>query len=395
MTNSFIRDVKEVLRRLRNRGISFDANRQYPAIPTIDNTIESHTNALRAIREGMETHERRNPRAPLDSFVRLYELEDVLGGFKPGESNATAWATHEEVDAGAPRYKAVDPETGAYAYDRLRHVGQHGAGKGTATVELTPASGVVTVNGALSNVFRLVLGANVAEMANPINPVNGQTINIHLKQDETGGRVILLWGTQWKFVNRVDPVLSLAGNAIDLLSCQWNETDAIMECAFLPNFGAGEVESPGASDLLFNNVGGGLELIRDQVGINVNFRTLVIEGDLEYEQNADTLVIRYSTPTDTTLNFADLNDVDLTGVVSLDLLRYVDGIIVPYTFNGIDTTQERYLTYEDDRATLPNSIRLVPGLNIDFDYGTEGQLIISGESGGGGGYPPQLGHAGI
>ena len=231
MTNRLIRDVKEVIRRLRNRGISFDGNRQYPAIPTIDDTVESHTNALRAIREAMETHERRNPRATLDSFVRLYELEDVLGGFKPGEASVP-WATHEEVDAGTPRYKAVDPETGAYAYDRLRHGGQHEAGKGTQTVALTDGA-TIDVDCSLSNVFSLTIGGD-RTLNEFTNPYNGQVIKIRIKQDATGGWDIT-WPANVRWVQGGTPVLSTDPGAVDVVYLGYDENDDVWEGNMLPD----------------------------------------------------------------------------------------------------------------------------------------------------------------
>ncbi len=396
MTNSFIRDVKEVLRRLRNRGISFDANRQYPAIPTIDNSIESHTNALRAIREAIETHERRNSKAALDSFVRLYELEDVLGGFKAGESSAITWATHEEVDAGAPRYKAVDPETGAYAYDRLRHVGQHAAGKGTAMVTAPIASGVVTIDCAESNVFEVVLTGDCT-LADPVNPVLGQTINIHVRQNSAGGHELTCSGA-WTFVNRIDPTFTATANAVDLMSCQWDEVAAKMRCTVLPDYGNGASPPITDTDLVFNNVGGGYEVLRDQTGVNINLRTFTASGDLVITQTADTIDFSVTIPGVPTLAFTDLTDVDLTGVVSGDLLSWNGTNVVPVSLGAIDTSAQSYLTIDDETAILPNSRRITAGANINFDYGTPGEVVISstgGGGGGGGGYPPQLGHAGV
>jgi Concanavalin A-like lectin/glucanases superfamily len=378
MTNKLIRDIKEVIRRLRNRGISFDANRQYPAIPTIDDTTQSHTNALRAIREALETHERRNPKATLDSFVRLYELEDVLGGFKPGESSVP-WATQEEVDAGAPRYKAVDPETGAYAYDRFRWTGQHAAGKGTTSVVVSPVAGVATIDCALSNVFELTLTVATTELANPANMLNGQTINIHLRQDATGGR-LMTFGTAWTFVNGIDPVMSADPLAVDLLSCQWDATSAKMRCAFLPDFGSGNLETapPAASDLIFASVGGGNEIFRDRVDLDVAFRTLVGGGDIDVTTDGDTVVVSYTTPVDTSTALASLSDVDLTGIVDDDYLKYAGGTWIPTALPAIpDTTVQTFLTEADETATLPNSRRLVAGAYMDFDTSVAGELAIT------------------
>ena len=199
-----IRDVKEVIRRLRNRGISFDANRQYPAIPMVDDSIESHTAALRAIREAIETHERRNPRATLDSFVRLYELEDVLGGFEPGESSVTnvynttntstvEFATNLETNAGASTSKAVNPAGGAYAYDRLRVAGQHSAGKGTQEVAIAVSSGVATLNPALSNAFYMLIDDDTTLTVSDTS-LSGQVFSLVVKQDGTGGHTLTFAG---------------------------------------------------------------------------------------------------------------------------------------------------------------------------------------------------------
>lgn len=307
MPNSFIRDVREVLRRLRNRGIELDGNRQYPAIPTIDDTIESHTNALRAIREALETHERRNPRAALDSFVRLYELEDVLGGFQQGESSVTniyntgttvEFATPEETDAGTLETKAIHPFGGAYAYDRLRWPGQHTAGKGTATVTLVPNSGVVVIDGDLSNVFEITLDADV-HFDDPINLKSGQTYNVLIAQDSIGGHVAT-YGASWTFVNQIDPVLTETADAVDLLSCQWHASAGKTRAVLLPNYGAGYVVPPvyDIADFQFINLGGGNEVVigKDQYDPELYFRTIVGEGDVSVSTVDNTIVVSYTTP---------------------------------------------------------------------------------------------------
>jgi hypothetical protein len=56
--------------------LSFRPNRAYPSIPTISGDSQSHTNALYAIREAIEIHERRTSNY-LDSFVRVQELVDL------------------------------------------------------------------------------------------------------------------------------------------------------------------------------------------------------------------------------------------------------------------------------------------------------------------------------
>jgi hypothetical protein len=234
------------------------------------------------------------------------------------------FATDAETDAGTIDNKAVQPEGGAYAYDRKRHWGQHEAGKGTETVTLTPDTGVITVDGQLSNVFRVVLDGDDYEFANPVNPINGQTINIHLIQDVTGGRQVT-FDSQWKFANRIDPVLTEDGNAEDMLSCQWDETAAVMKCTFIPNFGAGYTPpaTPDFEDFAFINVGGGNELFRNVTGTDVNFRTIVGDGDIAVSTVDDTVVVSYTSPViDSVQYLGELLDVNTDGAQAGDTLTF-------------------------------------------------------------------------
>lgn len=56
--------------------ISFRPNKAYPSIPTVGETLESHSRALEAMREAVQIHERRT-KDHLDSFVRVSELVDL------------------------------------------------------------------------------------------------------------------------------------------------------------------------------------------------------------------------------------------------------------------------------------------------------------------------------
>jgi len=291
------------------------------------------------------------PVDPAADYIMLWDASSdthvkVLAALGGGGGSNIEFATREETDAGVILDKALNPDVGAYAYDRFRHVGQHAAGKGTQTVTLVPDTGVVTVDGALSNVFYLDLDGDV-EFANPVNPVNGQTMNIHLKQDITGGHAVTAWGSQWKFVNRINPVLSTDPNAIDLLSCQWNEIDGIMECSFLPNYGSGYVAPPppSAADLVFVNVGGGNNIYRDTVALNVNLRTLVGSGDISVSTVDDTIVINYVAPV----------AVDYSGV--------------PFLIAG-DPSEFSSLLY---------ARQIVAGAGIVIDTSVEGQYILSSD----------------
>ena len=226
------------------------------------------------------------------------------------------YATRIEVDAGTITDKVVSPDTGGYAYDRLRKVGRHEAGKGTKVVALTPDTGVVTINCQRSNVFTLTLTESV-HFANPVSPINGQTVNILLRQDDVGGHEAT-FDDQWEFANRIDPTLTPDANAKDLLSCQWDPIGAKMVCSFLPNFGSGYTPPPGVDEgsLNFINLGGGNEVAigRDEYFPDeVNFRTIVGSGDIDVTTDGDTIVVNYSAPSNTApevLN--DLLDVDTT-----------------------------------------------------------------------------------
>jgi hypothetical protein len=251
----------------------------------------------------------------------------ALIGHVHGEGAVLDYATCEEADAGVIEDKVINPKVGACSYDRKRVWGQHEAGKGTETVLLTPAAGIVTIDGQLSNVFYLELGANVTEFANPVNPINGQTVNIHLRQDVAGGRVIESWGDQWKFTNKINPELSTEPNAIDLLSCQWNEIDSIMQCSFLPNYGSDYDPPPvvDIGDLTCTNLGGGNEVFKERVLNDLKFRTIVAEGDVDVTTVGDTIVVSYTTPTPVESpieNFDDLLDVDASSAVVGDTIVF-------------------------------------------------------------------------
>lgn len=56
--------------------ISFRPNKAYPSIPTVGDTVESHSRAIEAIREAVQIHERRT-KDVLESFVRVSELVDL------------------------------------------------------------------------------------------------------------------------------------------------------------------------------------------------------------------------------------------------------------------------------------------------------------------------------
>jgi hypothetical protein len=253
------------------------------------------------------------------------DITVVNGG---GGGGITNFASREETDAGVILDKALNPDVGAYAYDRLRWPNQHEAGKGTAAVVLTPVSGVVTLDTFLSNVFELDLTENVTFADSP-GMFSGQVVNTLIRQDATGGWTAD-FGPMWTFVNRVDPTITPDANATDMLSCQWDATRSKWRCALQPNYGTGYT-SPDAA--LYENVGGGSGVYRDTTVVlgapTVNLRTLVGLGDIEVLQSADSITIDYTgVPGATELN--GLTDVDISaGVLTNGELYYDGSMFVP------------------------------------------------------------------
>lgn len=56
--------------------ISFKPNKAYPSIPTVGNSLDSHSRAIEAIREAVQIYSRRT-KDVMDSFVRVQELVDL------------------------------------------------------------------------------------------------------------------------------------------------------------------------------------------------------------------------------------------------------------------------------------------------------------------------------
>ncbi len=95
------------------------------------------------------------------------------------------------------------------------------AGGATLPAYLAPAVSALTdgasiaVNAALGNVFTVTLGGN-RTLANPSNPVAGQTIHVHVTQDGTGSRT-LAYGTAYDFGTAGSPTLTTTAGKMDIL----------------------------------------------------------------------------------------------------------------------------------------------------------------------------------
>ena len=101
--------------------------------------------------------------------------------------------------------------------------------RGEVTV-LTDASSIST-DLALSNNFAITLGGNRV-LANPSNITAGQSGSIFITQDGTGSRT-LAYGTNFKFVGGIAPVLSITATAVDRIDYVVKSSTAIHAVASL------------------------------------------------------------------------------------------------------------------------------------------------------------------
>ena len=93
-------------------------------------------------------------------------------------------------------------------------------GAATPDVPVTFSATAMTVNCALSNVFKTVFTANVSVAPTLSNPADGQTINWFITQDAVGSRT-MMWPTSFKWPNGVVGVLSTPVNSVDLLTATY------------------------------------------------------------------------------------------------------------------------------------------------------------------------------
>lgn len=163
----------------------------------------------------------RRTRYPLEDNVKraLFIRPTETTVFTPAEFDIP-YATREETDAGVLLDKVLNPDVGAYAYDRFRYVGRHAAGKATRAI-LIEQDGSIEIDCRRSNVFRLLV-IGVATITNPIYPLDGQVVNVLIKQDDTGGYAVSL-GNKILVVGEVDT----AANARSLLSMQYDALDDV------------------------------------------------------------------------------------------------------------------------------------------------------------------------
>jgi hypothetical protein len=95
---------------------------------------------------------------------------------------------------------------------------------------VTPIFGGSTGN----NNFTLTIAGN-RTIANPYNPIPGQSGTIYIIQDSTGSRT-LSWGNLWRFQGNTAPTLSTAANSVDMLVYSVRTT-ANISCQLINNIG--------------------------------------------------------------------------------------------------------------------------------------------------------------
>jgi len=110
-------------------------------------------------------------------------------------------------------------------------------GSFTKTVAVTPIpltwASTITINATQSINFRVTLGGATL-FANPTGLVDGQRINLRIKQS-TGGHTAT-WGSKWKWPLDTAPVLSTAANAVDWAKGIYTAADDVIEMDFTKGF---------------------------------------------------------------------------------------------------------------------------------------------------------------
>lgn len=100
-------------------------------------------------------------------------------------------------------------------------------------VTLSISSGSVAVDGSLGNLFRLTLTEDCT-IQNPTNIVAGAVYQIEINQDDSGLWVVS-WGTNFRFPNGEKPIISLDGNAIDIITF-YAKSASILLVTYVQNF---------------------------------------------------------------------------------------------------------------------------------------------------------------
>ena len=121
----------------------------------------------------------------------------------------------------------------ASLYARLNNPQNFTAGQGVTPVVLTDGA-TITPNAADSDKFYVTLGGN-RTLANPINPRNGQTMEVLVRQDSSGSRT-LTYGSQWRWSGGVNPTLTTTANRADLIIASYYSNFACWIASIVQDF---------------------------------------------------------------------------------------------------------------------------------------------------------------
>lgn len=177
---------------------------------------------------------RRRKKLPLEDNIKRMAFLDAGETVVRQVQGAVPYATREETDAGTLTNKALTPDGGAYAYDRLRYPNQHAAGKGTQAHTVQVIDGVAPIDCTKSNVFEVTITGPTL-LANPSRGFNGQVINVIVAQDATGGHS-LTFGTAYQWITGAVPTVSSGPGAVDMISMQYRKSTGKWLCSYLPDF---------------------------------------------------------------------------------------------------------------------------------------------------------------
>jgi hypothetical protein len=108
----------------------------------------------------------------------------------------------------------------ASSYARLDNPQNFVAGQGVSFVPLADA-GTIAVDASTSNYFRVTIGGN-RTLDNPTNPRDGQTIEVHVRQDGTGSRT-LAFGSKFRWPDDTPPTVTATANRMDIIVATYRQ----------------------------------------------------------------------------------------------------------------------------------------------------------------------------
>lgn len=101
--------------------------------------------------------------------------------------------------------------------------------KGNRIVAALTDASTIAVDASLAGLFTVTLGDTVGAtriLGNPTNLTAGQSFQIAIRQNATGSRA-LTYASNWKFPNRIAPVLSTAASSLDILTVTYDGTTLV------------------------------------------------------------------------------------------------------------------------------------------------------------------------